>query len=208
MLQGQQREIYESLQRRDPRLGEMYAGALSALERRQPDHLAQAAHSVRELFDKLPASLGIGFATASGWGNEVEKIVRVWDRARESSCWADGSWSGEIDAPMVLLLQQTESLVEWFRGRPRPRVMVREVMRRFDPGGREVPGVLGRQREQAWMDARRYFVDVSHHQPTDESAFREWLARFESMLVSQLLPRPFADFDELDRLLTEARDGT
>ena len=54
-LSAQQRALYEALAEQDKRLAGIYLGSLLVLSQLEnPDSLALAAHSLRELMEKLP----------------------------------------------------------------------------------------------------------------------------------------------------------
>ena len=54
-LSSQQRALFEALMEENISLGHMYIGALTVLANESnPEHLHQAAHSLRELLEKLP----------------------------------------------------------------------------------------------------------------------------------------------------------
>ena len=206
---GDQRDIFEALLGRDGRLAEMYVGALTALDdRSNPDRLAQSAHSLRELIEKIPEVVGVGVAPVSELSAEAEKLEATLTAARESASFCDGNWDGEIDGPLRELVRAVEDLVAWrLTQRKTRREAVRETLRELDPSGRAVPGPLGEVSVKEWMQAHRYFSGVAHHKATGETAFRDAVAGFERLLVMLLRPRPFADFDEIDRIVTEAERG-
>ena len=55
-----QRALVRAMDRRCPQVTPLYRGALAALrDVSNPDRLAQAAHSMREAVEKLPAFLGV-----------------------------------------------------------------------------------------------------------------------------------------------------
>ena len=64
-MSGQQRGLYEALDEIHQNLADMYLGALTAFSSNNPDRLAQAAHSLRELIEKLPMYIGIPFRSAN-----------------------------------------------------------------------------------------------------------------------------------------------
>src|SRR4029077_18363670 len=74
-LDGRQKTLVEALSEKDARLGQMYVGALMVLENQgNPESLAQACHSLRELMEKIPR-----------WYEAVpapEQVPRLNDRVR------------------------------------------------------------------------------------------------------------------------------
>src|SRR4051794_4237374 len=86
-LSGQQRALLEALREIDRRLGEMYLGALAVLQ--QPfngERFAQSAHTLRELINRLPDSLGLSVgALNERMGDRIQRPERAWDNAVQKS---------------------------------------------------------------------------------------------------------------------------
>jgi len=55
-----------------------------------------------------------------------------------------------------------------------------------------------------WVELKRFFDNVAHHQlePTDEE-FRDRMRCLEVFTLKKLNPRTFADFDDIDALISE-----
>src|SRR6266700_3470470 len=103
-LSGQQRALLEALREIDQRLGEMYLGALAVLQ--QPfngERFAQSAHTLRELINHLPSSLGlIADALTDRLGDRLQRPEQVWENAvQRSRCFDGTTWSGSIDQPLA-----------------------------------------------------------------------------------------------------------
>src|SRR2546425_8695247 len=91
-LRSQQLTFYRALSgvgesRMGERLGACYLGALAALaEPRNPDRLAQAAHSIREMMDLLPEAVDVRTeALREKLGNEAAKLEKAWKEAQTST---------------------------------------------------------------------------------------------------------------------------
>src|ERR1700737_4708020 len=96
-LPSQQLTLYRALSgvgepRMGERLGACYLGALAALaEPRNPDRIAQAAHSVREMMDMLPEAVDVRTeALREKLGNEAAKLEKAWKEAQKSACFQAG----------------------------------------------------------------------------------------------------------------------
>ncbi|HTL05380.1 MAG TPA: hypothetical protein VL241_06500, partial [Gemmatimonadales bacterium] len=78
-LSGQQRALLEALREIDQRLGEMYLGALAVLQ--QPfngERFTQSAHTLRELINHLPGSLGLSTdALNDRLGDRIQRSERA-----------------------------------------------------------------------------------------------------------------------------------
>lgn len=208
-LHGDQRVIFEWLLARDENLAAIYLGALFALDDRgNPDRIPQSAHSLRELIEGIREALGVRIASLSDLSAQVEVVESALESSRESACFDDGTWEGSVDDPLRDLLQAIEDLAAWREAnRMRYIEAVRETLRMLDPSGRGVPGTLGDENVSEWLGARKYFTRVCHHGPVEEGEFRERIVRLERFLVTQMNPRPFADFDEIDAILSEAESA-
>src|SRR6266508_1366402 len=115
-LSGQQLTLLEAFREIDERLGEMYLGALAVLE--QPfngERFAQAAHVLRELINRLPASLGLSTsALDERLGDRLQKPEQAWNNAVErSGCFDGKNWSGSIDPPLSRALVAIGELFAW-----------------------------------------------------------------------------------------------
>lgn len=208
-LHGDQMEIFWALLGKSPQLADLYVGAVSALGREQnPDRLAHCALSLRALIEKLPSVLGVAIAPVSELSAEVEKLEAPFVAARGGPEYSDGRWEGPLGSLVRALLEAVEALMEWRSAqRQTRREAVKVMLQGLDPSGSAVPGPLGDRTVREWMESYRLFGAVLHHSAIEEREFREAVSRFERLLVTLLCPRPFVDFDEIDRLVTEAEHG-
>jgi hypothetical protein len=211
-LNGQQRALLEALQEIDQMLGEMYLGALAVLN--QPfngERFAQSAHTLRELINHLPASLGLtSDALTERLRDRLQRPEQVWGIARQQSqCFNDGTWSGTIDRSLARALTAIEEFFRWKSEHfPRRREELTKVVRRLDASGRRLPAALENLAVTQWDVTRDYFISVCHHHnPVNEADFFAYFDAFERFILDRLRPRTFADFDALDRIIEEAGHG-
>jgi len=205
-LSRKQGELHDALVRVDPRLGPIYAGGLRVLEDdSNPDRLAQSAHSMRELMEKIeqerlpPVEAQLG------------QIRDQFLSGRERSpCHSkEFGWAGEIDPQLSTLLDRLGAFFDWFAEvRPRRRELFESMLGRLDRSGLALPAPLVGRTWKRWKEIRGFFVGVSHHgKDTDLATLRNRIADFEVFLSDRLLPRTSAELDAIDAIIEEARDA-
>ena len=94
-LSREQRRLHDALSERGEKLGAMYLGGLQVLQdAANPDRVAQSAHSMRELMEKIVDPKRRPGLTAKV--NEVEDRFR--DQKPRTNCHSDSAgWAGPID---------------------------------------------------------------------------------------------------------------
>lgn len=209
-LSDQQRVLYQALAELNQALANMYLGALKVLtDTSNPDRLAQAAHSLRELMDKLPHYLNLPVkALNERLGEKVRDLENVWQQMiRKSRCHTDSNWHGEIDEPLRRFLKKCQQFMEWYgQHHPRRTEETKRVLRALDRKPLNLPTPLENLRVKEWHTIRDYFVKVLHHsrQP-DIDEFLQRLEALEHFLLDMLRPRTFDDFAEIDLVIMEGR---
>ncbi|HET6781734.1 MAG TPA: hypothetical protein VFH67_06535, partial [bacterium] len=174
-LHGAQRELYQALVARDASRAEIYVGALHALaSARNPDRLAQCAHSLRELIERLPESVDIAVAPLPQLSSKVDGVEHLMAEARRSRTYREGAWEGTIDEPLRAFILSVEELTAWrTNARERRRQVTRETLTVLPGAERVLPDPLIDAVVDDWMQAHRYFTGVSHHKPTGEQEFAD-----------------------------------
>lgn len=199
-----QLELLELLRTRDPRLGQTYEGALHALANEtNPDYLAQAAHSMRELFDTLPAAVRLERTKTASLGDKVAWIAGVWSKQISRTATLGAGWAGPIDSPLRRALQALTEFFRWFEEEhPRHSIERDMALDRFDPGRAQLPEPLRKERGRTLNDLYRYMNSVAHHN-TDSSRkeFAEKLSQAEAFLRVLVRPTPLADRKTMDDIL-------
>jgi hypothetical protein len=212
VLSGQQQACLRALASRDRGLAAMYRGALVVLEdKSNPERLVQAAHSIRELMEKLPKILDAPTdAMGERMGDKVEVLKDAHSKAcRNTACRnGNGDWDGAIDNHLAKFLRRVEQFFEWLSShRSGRKKEINETLARIDGSQRALPPALAGLKVDAWDVKRNFFVRVSHHRAdTNEEEFGTWLSALERALLDGFNPRTFEDFDTIDALLEEADD--
>jgi hypothetical protein len=204
----QQLALHEALEERAADLARMYVGALIVLSNPDnPDQLPQAAHSLRELMEKIPRYIAVETrASRESLRVKVRELEDRWNNTVENSaCYDEGNWNGSIDRHLRRLLQRLQQFFDWFdQHHPRRRTETATVLRQLDGSGRTLPARLEDLEVEGWLAIRDYFQAVAHHgrQPPEED-FRAWMDALERFLLDRLRPRTFADFDAIDDIIQE-----
>jgi len=208
VLSGRQRALFQALGKKDQQLALMYLGALSVLKNiLNPDRIAQAAHSLRELLEKLPRILDMPIQVKPpSMIDKIRPLEQTWSKAKtESSCLKTNPHSGEIDRPLRKFLDETDSFFTWLGSdRPTRRQQAAKVVRGLDPLKKVLPETIESLHVEEWDRYRSHFELVSHHQIVEEyEEFIKWVDGVERYLLDRLVPRTFDDFTTLDKIIGE-----
>lgn len=208
VLSGRQRALFQALGKKDSQLASMYIGALVVLRRTSnPDCIAQAAHSLRELLEKLPRILDMPIqARPSSTMDKIRPLEKAWGRARnESSCLKTNPRSDTVDTPLRKFLDEAEEFFNWLAPSRRTRKQQAAiVVRGLDPLKKVLPETIESLHLKEWDRYRNHFELISHHQVMEDLAeFMKWVDGFEGYLIDRLIPRTFDDFTKLDKIIDE-----
>jgi hypothetical protein len=208
-LSARQRRLYERLIDLDPAaltsLGEMYLGALVALDAGAPDGFAHAAHSSRELLEKLlrakaphdaapgPSPGELGRALQGAWGEYKQK------RSVQTVQLIDTKVEGDLVTVLVHLDQYREA---GLKHKPSRRDQVRRGMQYLGLGDPGLPEAVREEDVGRFHKLREFFENAAHHGSalTDSEAVRDAVMRLEEFLM-RLVPETFADMDEIDAII-------
>ena len=205
-----QSRLSESLFNQNISLGKMYLGGLHALnDISNPDRIAQAAHSFRELMEKAPQYIGdLQREQKTGYKlkPEVQRLQETWTKMQEKSrCFNSSSgWSGEIDVPLTNFLK---CLCQFFKkfeeNRPTRRQDFANLRERMDPSTEALPENVESRITKEWGSLREAFVIISHHGRTPESPeFERYIRQLEEMLMAVLTPQTVSDHERIKQEIT------
>lgn len=182
----------------------MYLGGLRVLHHAgNPDRVAQSAHSMRELMEKIVDPKRRPGLTAKV--NEVEDEFR--DKQPKTNCHSESDgWTGTIDHPLRRILEKLEGFLDWFAtSYPRKKERFRRALSRLEGTDLDVPEASFRVQWKVWKRLNDYFQGVSHHgKPTSTEELTKQIAGLEGFLGPRLLPTTFDDLDAIDALLKES----
>ncbi|MCY4107591.1 MAG: hypothetical protein OXG11_01015 [Chloroflexi bacterium] len=213
-LSREQQRLHGALCELGETLGAMYLGGLQVLhDPANPDRVAQSAHSMRELMEKIGE---VELTTAEGRStrrmkNEVFNLRGAFTQAKRNSAGysESGGWTGPFDGHLYRFLKKLNDFFDWVDSdRPSRRAQFQRTLVHLDPSGRPLAKPLRDRRYRAWREMWDFFQDTSHHRAfpgIDE--FRRRIGELEVFLASVLVPRTFDDMDAIDALLKEAGDA-
>ncbi len=207
-LSGQQQALYNALLEKDQGLTKMYYGALIMINHNNnPDHLALAAHGIRELMEKIPAFVDVQIkAQTESLKVKVFELENSWVATlRNTKCYKSQKWSDQIDMPLSKLLERLYAFFEWFdEHHPRRKAEIIATLRGLDNSGRKLPEHLEELNAKTWDETRDFFQSVSHHRKfTTAEEFGQRLNVLERFLLDRLHPKTFADIDAIDEIIRE-----
>jgi hypothetical protein len=203
-LSSNSQALFESLSRREVRLGRLYLGGCLALQQvANPERIPIAAYSFRELMELMPRYLGLPVAAKPpGLKNLLTDLLPYWGRAKAER--QDGSKSRDARAALDRRLR---IFYETWRSGDMTRSETRlTTLRGIDPAGLPVPDVLENRRTAEWAELYDYFNDVLHHRiASTENDFQAYLNSLERLLLDFFRPRAFDDYAEIDAIIAEGR---
>jgi hypothetical protein len=209
VFSGRQRALFQALGKKDPQLASMYFGALWVLKNvSNPDGIAQAAHGLREVLEKLPRILDMPIqAKPASMMDKIRPLEKTWSKAKsESSGLKTSPRCDVIDTPLRKFLDEVEEFFSWLTSdRPTRKQQAAIVVRGLDPLKKALPQTIESLHVEEWDSYRNHFELVSHHHIVEElGEFMKWIEGVEGYLIDRLIPRTFDDFTKLDKIIGEA----
>jgi len=202
-LEPQQKVLYQKLNEEKYFLAKIYIGGLHVLQQKDnPDQLSLAAHSLRELMEKIPLYADIRIKPPVSLGAKVREIYDIWKcmgplHQKDETIKDTGKDNKKIT-------KQIDSFFEWYENNiPTRNEQLRETLRELDSSRSSVPDELEKINIKIWDTIRTYFVKLAHHNNMESSReeFKGYLSALERFLLDRIKPRTFEDFEEIDALI-------
>ena len=207
-----QRQVLEALRRHKETekylLSEWYLGALHALDNPyNPDRVSQAAHSLRELLEKLPlvvegidvqrrksGHVGSGFQKMR---SDIEKHILTYKERYPSRDWKDQ----KIDEHLAKALKLVENYLE-LNKQPSRTEKMKQAVTSIDPMvnrlGSKIREGKRSQLHNLWKELERF---AHHNSQPDEKEFRRCLVELERTIIDLLAPITAQDQKEIQTIL-------
>lgn len=182
------------------RISLYYLGALCAIDNPyNPDRISQAAHSLRELLDKLPK-----IVPRSDLPKPYDihaKRLEVADRiARDRERYSEG-WVGEIDKDLGVTMEGVSAFLDNLR-QPTRRENIRAVLEHFDPLTDRFERQLLAQRLRRVSGLQKELEGFAHHGGgDDEREFRNCIYELEEMVLDILAQTTAENQEEILSIL-------
>ena len=210
-----QRQVLDGLRRVETekyRLGDWYLGALYALRNpHNPDHLSQAAHSLRELVEKLPRVVTQADIVIYEPGLQSMR-VGIFKRLKRAKKRYGEVWKGkEIDAQLDKALRKTYRYME-LNQKPTRKDQIQIAIREIDPLSDQMGfDIQERKRDEihALLSQLEYFAHHGSSTHTNKQEFSKHVAILEQMVYDLLAPVTAQDQQEIQSILdrTERSDA-
>lgn len=217
IFNDRQLELQKCLRKIDKELGDMYMGCLWALlpntSGRNPERMIHAAHSLREIIEKLHRHYDFPVPSYN-LNNKVRELRNQWLRSeeglRDSDCSSDRIRSlpeKTLNKPRVFLKKLQKFFDSFNAAYPTFESSAKNLLSFLDPRSDEFPQSISKSRIKEWRNYRNWFNRVAHHRMSDvrEDEFRKQLFRFE-VFLSGLITPSYTGIDELKQIIDKAKD--
>ena len=205
VLTPQQRKVLDALRNRDTKeypLSQWYLGALYALENHyNPDRVAQAAHSLRELIEKLPRVAHGSNVQAKGpnfsdMRSNINKRISK-DKERYPNGWKNEKINTHFDKTLRKILTYFE-----LNQQPSRREQIQQAVGTIDPMINTLDsGVRERKLNQLYHLWQRLEGFVHHKSNPDFEEFKNCLKDLEIIVFDLLAPITAQDQQEIQTIL-------
>ena len=203
-LTSQQQGVLEALKAKETDkypLSEWYLGALYALgNHHNPDHIAQAAHSLRELLEKLPRVIRDIDAQVSDDFKGMRR--RLHERFLKDKGHYGEGWSGEkINAHLSKTLRGFGDYLERNQ-QPTRKEQVQAAITGSDPMVHQLTGSIREKKREALRKLWQELENFTHHRgkPNIE-IFEQCLNKLEKIIFDLLAPVTAQDQKEIQLIL-------
>ena len=195
-------EVLQSRQTDKYPLSDWYLGALYALDNPyNPDRIAQAAHSLRELIEKLPRVVhGSSFpANTSQFPNMRDDISDLISRSKKR---CPEGWKGsQIDKNLAKALTKVEKYLE-LNKQPNRRGRIQQAIATIDPMVDRLDSEIQEAKKKQLFNLWDRLEGFTHHNSnTDIVEFRTCLKELENTIFDLLAPITAQDQEEIQTIL-------
>jgi hypothetical protein len=190
---------------RSPNLADMFLGAVVVLtQEANPERWVHAAHSVREIMQKIYDVFEptIKFAKeAPTLGTKVDVLIQRWNRRV-----LDVNEGAVISGYLASFLRDFAEFVEWkVESRPAQKARAAQALTALDPSRTKLPPSIQEARVEEWYLCLNFFVEVLHHKREwTHDEFYQWLEYFEQLMVTHLRPQTYETHAIIDDLIARA----
>ena len=185
-------------------MADWYFGALCALrDTFNPDQIAQAAHSLRELSEKIPRALQteeLGL-TGDQLKKKREAVRIAFDKEKINF---SGDWANKVITPALSGVLQAMDQYFNLSHRPDRRDQVFAGLTKLDPMLQTLPEQLRQEKRQRYLQLWARVEGFAHHggKKTEED-FMECVAQVEDLVFDLMAPISAEDQSLLSKILEE-----
>ena len=200
-----ERDISDALKSKETErypLSQWYLGALYALDNHyNPDRIAQAAHSLRELIEKLPNVIhGPDVpANTSHFHNVRGNINNLISRSKKR--FPEGWKGGQIDKNLAKALTEVEKYLE-LNKQPNRRERIQQAIATIDPMVDQLDSEIQEAKRNQLFNLWDRLEGFTHHKSnTDTVEFSNCLKELENTIFDLLAPITAQDQEEIQTIL-------
>ena len=204
VLTDRQKTVLETLQSKETEkypLSRWYLGALYALEtHNNPDRISQAAHSLRELVEKLPRVVQV--MDVRGQPNFKEMRQSLKERLSKDRERYKGEWKGkEVDGHLDKTLKEFDDYLERNK-QPTRKEQVEMAISKLDPMAGQLDSRIRDAKRDNLHRLLQELEKFTHHNSNpDFEEFRKHLDELERIIFDLLAPITAQDQTEIQSIL-------
>ena len=203
-LTSRQRDVLEALKDQETPeypISKWYLGALYALDNpHNPDRFAQAAHSLRELIEKLPRVV-LGIDVQGGRSGFQDMRRSIYERILKDKKRYPKGWNGEkIDGHLGKTLRKVEKYVERNQ-QPTRKEQIQRAVTTIDPMVSQFGNEIQENKRDRLHDLWEKLEDFAHHKKPDVEEFGKCLEELEKTVLDLLAPITAQDQGEIQAIL-------
>ena len=206
VLTSKQRDVLEVLKSKQTEkypLGDWYIGALYTLDNHyNPDRVAQAAHSLRELLEKLPWVIhgSVVQANTSRFANMRGNMNKLILKAKKH--YPEGWKGGQINKDLAKTLNILEEYLE-FNQQPNRKERIQQAIATIDPMGDRLNSNIQDGKRERLFNLWKKLERFAHHNSNPEvEEFRDCLRELENTVFDLLAPITVQDQKEIQTNLS------
>ena len=208
---AEQKALVACLARRSEKLARIYDGGLRVFyDDENPSRFPLAAHSMRELIEKIPLlTEGEQLPTGDGMKNRIEPVRQAFLAVRVQG-FGETSPLDAVDGAVRAVLGELGRFFEWLEDyRPQAEKRTAETLTRLSGPGQALPVDISENEVAGWMEADTYFKMVAHNRQdgVNRDEFVHHMTLIEGILLHRLQPTAVEDLDALDALVREGEHG-
>lgn len=182
-------------------LARLFRGALYALSHQEnPDHVSQAAHSMRELFDTFPKAYGLDYSKFDRKTFETtrEEIATIVELARKGEAWGELTSDnakrlyGLLDKYLKLNQKVTRSK------------LTAEAITATNPFFHLTSKARQKALKEEFRKASETFQAYAHHGKDERNALIEEIGKGEVLLLGVLQPPPTQALEAIRELVKKS----
>lgn len=200
-----QQAVLEALKRKETEkypLSRWYHGALYAFDdERNPDRVAQAAQSLREILEKLPlVVLGVELPRSSSKFAQKRSLIEhrlLKDKKRYSQGWK----YNEIDVSLDETLKEVENYCDLYKTLPSRRQQIQRAVTEIDPMSNQFDNRIQGEKRKRLGQLRDELEGFAHHRTPNVEEFKQCLGELERTVFELLAPITAEDQKEIQAIL-------